>query len=170
MIDNQKTKQKTQINRFKKRFYKEHNIHLYVISPIVSIETLTLDKYKELTLECILEDHPKYINYNFSTKCKERNFVMYIQVMSSIAHKNGYSLVSIAESIFRTHATVINSCRTVDNAIETKNKNFCRILEKIQNKINAYVGIIPENIETKDDTKSSSDPIWDQARRFINES
>jgi hypothetical protein len=169
MIDNQKIKQKAQIERFKKKFYREHDIKLYVLTPVTSKSTLTLAIYKELTLHAIVEDHPKYKNYDFKTRTRERDFIMYIQVMSFLAFNDGYSKTSIGKAIFRGHATIINSCKTVSNGIETKDKTFCKILEKLQKKIDGYVGIITKDIKRKDDTKSSSDPIWDQARRFINQ-
>ena len=168
MIDTQKIKQKAQIERFKNKFYREHDIKLYVLTPTSCKSSLTLTKYKQITMHSIVEDHPKYAKYNFKTKSKERDFIVYIQVMSFLANKDGYSLTAIGKSIFRNHATIINSCKIVNNGIETKDKDICRVLEKIQTKINTYVGTITKDIKGEDDTKSVSDPIWDEARRFIN--
>lgn len=168
MIDNQKIKQSSQIERFKKKFYREHNIELYILTPANSEEGLTLDKYKELTKLAMVEEHPKYKNYDFNTKSRERDFIQYIQVMSFLADKDGYSKTSIGKAIFRNHATVINSCRTVRNGIDTKDRDLCNVLERVQQKIDIYVGTITENNKRKDNTKSMSDPIWDEARRFIN--
>ena len=36
MVDTQKIKQKAQIERFKKRFYREHDIKLFVLTPAIS--------------------------------------------------------------------------------------------------------------------------------------
>tara|TARA_R110001592_G_scaffold51221_1_gene157823 strand:+ start:5157 stop:5666 length:510 start_codon:yes stop_codon:yes gene_type:complete len=168
MIDNQKIKQTSQIERFKKKFYREHNIELYILSPATSENELTLDKYKELTKLALVEDHPKYKNYDFNTKSRERDFIQYIQVMSFLANKNGYSKCSIGKAIFKSHATVINSCKMVENGIDTKDRELCKVLESVQQKIDIYVGIVTENIERKNNTKPMSDPIWDEARRFIN--
>ena len=168
MIDNQKIKQNSQIERFKKKFYKEHNVELYILTPATSEDVLTLEKYKELTKLAMVEDHPKYKDYNFKTKSRERDFIQYIQVMSFLADKDGYSKTAIGKAIYRNHATVINSCRTVRNGIDTKNKDLCNVLEKVQQKIDIYVGTITENNKRKDNTKSVSDPIWDEARHFIN--
>lgn len=168
MIDNQKIKQKLQIKHFKRKFYKEHNIQLYILTPAISKTELTLDKYKELTKLALVEDHPKYKDYDFSTKSRERDFVQYIQVMSFLANRAGYSKCSIGKAIFKNHATVINSCKIVDNGIHTKDKELCKVLESVQQKIDIYVGTITENTEGKNNTKPVSDPIWDEARRFIN--
>ena len=169
MIENQKIRQEREIKAFRLKFLKEHDVKLFIIVPKLNIDhTCTLEIYKKITLECIKEDHPKYKKYTFKTKSKERDFITYIQVMSFLASNDGYSLTAIGKSIFRNHATIINSCKIVNNGIETKNKDICRVLEKIQTKINTYVGTITKDIKGKDDTKSVSDPIWDEARRFIN--
>jgi hypothetical protein len=74
---------------------------------------------------------------------------------------------AIGEAINRNHATVINSCKIVSNAVYTKDENFTRILKKLQNKIDNYVGLITEDIERENDTKSVPDPIWNEARHFL---
>ena len=169
MIENQKIRQEREIKAFKLKFLREHDIKLFIIAPKLDADhACTLEVYKKITLECIREDHPKYKKYTFKTKSKERDFVTYIQVMSFLASNDGYSLTAIGKSIFRNHATIINSCKIVNNGIETKDKDICRVLEKIQTKINTYVGTITKDIKGKDDTESVSDPIWDEARRFIN--
>jgi len=168
MIDTQKIKQKAQIKHFKKKFYKEHNIKLFVLTPAISKSKLSLSMYKKLTLLAIVDKHPRYANFNFKTKIRERDFILYIQAMSFLANKDGYSKTSIAKAIYRNHATVINSCKTINNGIDTEDKKICDILQDLQTKIDTYVGTATKNIKRKDDTKPVSDPIWDEARRFIN--
>ena len=167
MIDNQKITQKAQIEGFKKKFYREHNVKLYVLSPSTSKVEVTLETYKELIMECIVEDHPKYRKYNFKTKTKERDFITYLQVMSFMAHNDGYSKTAIAISIFRNHATVINSCKIITNGIETKNATIIRIIRELKLKINLYVETISNNTQRKYDTEPVPDTIWDEARRFL---
>ena len=127
----------------------------------------TLEVYKKITLECIREDHPKYKKYTFKTKSKERDFVTYIQVMSFLASNDGYSLTAVGNSIFRNHATIINSRRIISNGIETKEPSINRILKKIQTKIDDYVGIISEDIKSKPITEPELDPIWYEAKDLI---
>ena len=168
MIDTQKIKQKAQIKDFKKEFYKEHNIKLFVLTPAISESKLSLSMYKKLTLLAIVEKYPRYANFTFKTKIRERDFILYIQAMSFLANKDGYSKTSIGKAIYRNHATVINSCKTISNGIDTEDKKICDILQNLQTKIDTYVGTATKNIKRKDDTKPVSDPIWDEARRFIN--
>jgi|TARA_R110000796_G_scaffold19371_2_gene58254 chromosomal replication initiation ATPase DnaA len=172
MTDNQKIEQKikqiTQIKKFKLEFYKEHDIKLFILSPKTDNQhACTLETYKALTMLSIVEDHPKFKDYNFDTRSRERDFIMYIQVMSFLANNDGYSKTAIGEAINRNHATVINSCKIVSNAVYTKDENFTRILKKLQNKIDNYVGLITEDIERENDTKSVPDPIWNEARHFL---
>tara|TARA_R110000824_G_scaffold226928_1_gene414755 strand:+ start:348 stop:857 length:510 start_codon:yes stop_codon:yes gene_type:complete len=168
MIDTQKIKQKAQIKDFKKEFYKEHNIKLFVLTPAISESKLSLSMYKKLTLLAIVEKYPRYANFTFKTKIRERDFILYIQAMSFLANKDGYSKTSIGKAIYRNHATVINSCKTISNGIDTEDKKICDILQNLQTKIDTYVGTATKNIKRKDDTKPVSDTIWDEARRFIN--
>ena len=167
MIDTQKIKQKAQIERFKNKFYRDHDIKLFILTPTSCKSSLTLTKYKQITMHSIVEDHPKYAKYNFKTKSKERDFIVYIQVMSFLANKDGYSLTAIGKSIFRNHATIINSRKIISNGIETKEPNINRILTKIQTKIEDYVGIIPEDVKSKPITKPELDPIWYEAKDLI---
>ena len=46
MIDTQKIKQKAQIERFKNKFYRDHDIKLFILTPTSSKSSLTLTKYK----------------------------------------------------------------------------------------------------------------------------
>ena len=168
MIENQKIRQEREIKAFKLKFLREHNIKLFIITPKLDADhACTLEVYKKITLECIREDHPKYKKYTFKTKSKERDFITYIQVMSFLASNDGYSLTAIGKSIFRNHATIINSRKIISNGIETKEPNINRILTKIQTKIEDYVGIIPEDVKSKPITKPELDPIWYEAKDLI---
>jgi hypothetical protein len=168
MIENQKIRQEREIKAFKLKFLREHNIKLFIITPKLDADhACTLEVYKKITLECIREDHPKYKKYTFKTKSKERDFVTYIQVMSFLASNDGYSLTAVGNSIFRNHATIINSRRIIGNGIETKEPSINRILKKIQTKIDDYVGIISEDIKSKPITEPKLDPIWYEAKDLI---
>ena len=102
MIDTQKIKQKAQIKDFKKEFYKEHNIKLFVLTPAISESKLSLSMYKKLTLLAIVEKYPRYANFTFKTKIRERDFILYIQAMSFLANKDGYSKTSIGKAIWNS--------------------------------------------------------------------
>ena len=168
MTDNQNVNLESLINRFKRQIYREYGVEIYIMKAVESEHKCTLDKYKEITLKCIRRSHPKYSNYTFKTRTRERDFLTYVQAMSFLAHNDGYSLTAIAESIHRTHATVINSCNMIKNGLDTKDKKILKTLTQINNKLDTYVGTISTNVIAEAEPKPVSDPIWDAARRFIN--
>ena len=87
--------------------------------------------------------------------------------MCYIAWKDGHSKTKIGEAIGRNHATIINSCRAIDNGFFAKDKLVIETFDRLINKLLEHVGTIPENLEDECKSKSSIDPIWDEARRFI---
>ena len=168
MTENQNIIQKSEIKSFKRKFEKDHGVELYIISSLGPDNTITLNKYKKFTKECIDEHHPKYNKYTFKTKSKERDFVQYIQAMSFLAHTDGYSYTAIGKAVNRNHATIIHSCKLVKNCIENNDMEFIKVLNTIQKKIDKYVGTISEDFKRKDVSKSVPNTIWDEARRIIN--
>ena len=93
--------------------------------------------------------------------------MIYTQTFSYVCHLMGYSKTRIGVYLGRTHATIINSCRRVENGLETNDKLTLDTYNKIINEIENYVGNVPENIKCKSDTKPATDTIWDQARRLL---
>ena len=170
MIDNQdiKQQQRSEIKKFQLDFENKHGIELYIISSLKEGHTLTLKKFTHITKQCIAEDYPKYKNYTYKTKSRERDFVKYIQAMSFLAHTDGYSYTAIGKAVNRNHATIIHSCKLVKNCIENNDMEFIKVLNTIQKKIDKYVGTISEDFKRKDVSKSVPNTIWDEARRFIN--
>ena len=150
MIDNQdiKQQQRSEIKKFQLDFENKHGIELYIISSLKEGHTLTLKKFAHITKQCIAEDYPKYKNYTYKTKSRERDFVKYIQAMSFLA--------------------IIHSCKLVKNCIENNDMEFIKVLNTIQKKIDKYVGTISEDFKRKDVSKSVPNTIWDEARRIIN--
>ena len=86
--------------------------------------------------------------------------------MCYIAWQDGHTKTSIARSIGKNHATVINSCRMMENAFFAKDREIIETFDKLMAKLIEYVGTVPANLEEKDDTQPMSDPIWDQAKEF----
>jgi chromosomal replication initiation ATPase DnaA len=170
MIDNQdiKQQQRNEIKKFQLDFEDKHGIELYIISSLKEGHTLTLKKFTHITKQCIAEDYPKYKNYTYKTKSRERDFVKYIQAMSFLAHTDGYSYTAIGKAVNRNHATIIHSCKLVKNCIENNDMEFIKVLNTIQKKIDKYVGTISEDFKRKDVSKSVPNTIWDEARRIIN--
>ena len=167
MTEDQNLIQKSEIKNFKRKFELDHGVELYIISSLGPDNTITLNKYKKFTKDCIDEHYPKYSKYTFKTKSKERDFVQYIQAMSFLAHADGYSYTAIGKAINRNHATVMHSCKTVKDAIETNNINFIIILNQLQKKIDNYVGTISEDFKVKAKPEPKPYTVWDEARRII---
>tara|TARA_B110000977_G_scaffold161225_1_gene206048 strand:- start:492 stop:1007 length:516 start_codon:yes stop_codon:yes gene_type:complete len=170
MIDNQdiKQQQRNEIKKFQLDFEDKHGIELYIISSLKEGHTLTLKKFTHITKQCIAEDYPKYKNYTYKTKSRERDFVKYIQAMSFLAHTDGYSYTAIGKAVNRNHATIIHSCKLVKNCIENNDMEFIKVLNTIQKKIDKYVGTISEDFKREDVSKPVPNTIWDEARRIIN--
>jgi hypothetical protein len=88
-------------------------------------------------------------------------------MMSYLAHKEGHSKTSIGKFLKRNHATVINSCTMIENGFFTNDKKVMDAHNNTIKHLEKYVGTISEDNESEDNTKSSVDPIWDEARRII---
>ena len=169
MPQNQTLTQKKDIESFKKEFRNKHGVTLYIFTPTDARYRIPLDSYLEVCLACIHEHHPelRYIKKVKGTRLRKRDYVKWIQVMCYIAWKDGHSKTEIGRAIGKNHATIINSCRMVDNGFFAKDKLVIETFDRLINKLLEHVGTIPENLEDECKSKSSIDPIWDEARRFI---
>ena len=171
MTENQGVTQASQdkkIQSFKKKFFKEYGVHLYVYSAGEPDYRIDLKTLEECTLVALKKSYPVY-NYmkHLRYRTREKAYITHCHVMSYIAHNEGYTKTSIAKFLLKNHATVINSCKQVDNALFTKDKLILTALNNILKEIETYVGIVPKNFESQLDSKPSVDPIWDKARNFI---
>lgn len=169
MSQNQQVEQRKEIEAFKKAFRKKHGVTLYVFTPSEERYRIPIDEYHKVTLAVIHENNPefKYIKKISGTRLRKRDYVKWIQTMCYIAWQDGHTKTSIARSIGKNHATVINSCRMMENAFFAKDREIMETFDKLMSKLIEYVGTVPANLEEKDDTQPMSDPIWDQARSFI---
>jgi hypothetical protein len=167
MITNQELKQNLEIKAFKDRILKIYGVKLFVYMNVNTNYDIDLEVMGKCTLKAIKTNHIEYRNINSLTVRKRpRSFLIYIQALSYIAYKNGYSKSSIGLYLNRTHATVINSIKMVENALFTNDKKILKTLDNILKEIE-HVGTIPENFKSKPEPKSNIDPIWDEARHFI---
>tara|TARA_B100000780_G_scaffold161749_1_gene113062 strand:- start:546 stop:1061 length:516 start_codon:yes stop_codon:yes gene_type:complete len=171
MSNNQELTQKLEIENFKEQFLQTFGLNVYVYTEQEPDFKISLDIFHHCTLIALRNNLPEY-NYlkNLKTKTRFRPYLAYVQAMSFMAFKEGHSKSSIALSIKRTHATVINSIRVVEDGFFCKDRNIVDAFNHIIKEIEIHVGTIPENLKSKPNTKSSSDPIWDEARRIINQS
>lgn len=169
MTEDQEIIQKIEIESFRKTFRQRHGINLYVYMPKQERYRIPLDTFLEITLECIHEHNPehKWIKSIKNIALRKRSYVKWVQIMCYIAWKDGHSKSEIGRAIGKNHATVINSCRNVEDGMHVGDKIVMETYNIIINKIVEYVGTVPENLENKNNSKSSTDPIWDEARRFL---
>jgi|TARA_R110000796_G_scaffold103914_1_gene213391 hypothetical protein len=168
MSNNQELTQKVDIKEFKKQFYHKYGVELYIYSAGEPNYKIGLDIFEECALIALKKNNPRY-NYmdNMQSKLRSRPYLVYTQAMSYLAYVGGHTKSSIGQYINKNHATIINSIKQVENALFTKEPMLNDALNNTLKEIENYVGIIPEDITSKLNSQSNSDPIWDKARRFI---
>ena len=96
-----------------------------------------------------------------------RDYLVYVQMMSYLAHKEGHSKTSIGKFLKRNHATVINSCTMIENGYFTNDKKVMDAHNNIIKHLEKYVGTISEDTESKPDSKPELDPIWYEAKNLL---
>ncbi len=171
MADNQTLTPELEILRFKKKFLKKYNQHLYIFTMKPTSEKTDIHVFKAVAWEALVENHPEFKSLlSLSSKCRKRQFILYMQAMSFLAKNEGYSYNYIGKSLNRTHATILNGVRQIENQLFTKNKACKEAFVNITKKLDKYVGTVPKDTEEQPDSKSNTDPIWDEARRFLAQS
>ena len=168
MTESQLVEQKQDIKVFKERFLNRYGIKVHIFLPDAPQNKIALDTAHLCTLAAFYSEYPEF-SYVSSllVRLRKREFMIYTQTFSYVCHLMGYSKTRIGVYLGRTHATIINSCRRVENGLETNDKLTLDTYNKIINEIENYVGNVPENIKCKSDTKPATDTIWDQARRLL---
>jgi hypothetical protein len=171
MTDNQLVKSKKDIIDFKRKYKKIYGIDLYIYAKKELKKNIDIQLYIKCALECFEEEHPdlKHIN-KIDYKTRLRCFLVYVQTMCYLANKDGWSKNFIGRKINKNHATVVNSCRRIKDGLEVNDELVVKTYHQLINKLTEYVGTIPKNLKTKDQSESSVDTIWDEARRFIAQS
>tara|TARA_R110002012_G_scaffold5109_1_gene23225 strand:- start:69 stop:626 length:558 start_codon:yes stop_codon:yes gene_type:complete len=98
---------------------------------------------------------------------RKRELIMWTQTFSYIARTMGFTCTGIAKHLDRNHATVISSCKVVKGYLEVGDIQYTRVFIQIMKSIKNYVGIISTDTESKDDTKSILNALWDQEKSVI---
>lgn len=168
MADNQLVEQKNLIKDFKSKFYADYGINLHVFIPPKEDDKITLNILEIVTLAAFYRDFPElsYIE-SLHNRLRKKEYITYVQAFSYLAYKLGYNKNRIGRYLNRTHATVINSCRRVEDGMDTKDKFTLSVYNSIIKELENYVGNLPKNIKGKNDSKPISNSIWDQARRLL---
>ena len=168
MANNQQLNQKQEIAEFKKSFYRTYGVKLYIYTPLEENKKIPLGIFHDSALAALHEHHPRFRRVkNLQNRTRFRDYLVYVQVMSYLAHKEGHTKSSIGKFLKRNHATVINSCKMIENGFFSNEQTVMDAHNNTLKHLEKYVGTISEDNESKDNTKSSVDPIWDEARRII---
>ncbi len=168
MSDNQELNQREEISLFKKSFYKNHGIKLYIYTPQDQNKKIPLGIFHDSALLALHENHPKFQSIKtLQHRTRLREFLVYVQVMSYLAHKEGHTKTSIGRFLKRNHATIINSCKMIENGFFTNDESVMNAHNNTLIKIKEYVGTISENTDDEDNTKPSPNTVWDEARRIL---
>jgi hypothetical protein len=168
MTESQLVEQKQDIKVFKELFLNRYGIKVHIFLPNAPQDKIALDTVHLCTLAALYSEYPEFSHIvSLLERVRKREFMIYAQTFSYVCHLIGYSKTRIGIYLGRTHATIINSCRRVENGLETNDKLTLDTFNKLVNEIENYVGNVPENIKCKTDTKPAPDTIWDQARRLL---
>jgi hypothetical protein len=167
MTNTQEVKQTLEIKAFKERILKVYGANIFIYTKDNTMFNINLKTIGECTLKAVKEHHPEFNHIkSLYVRKRPRPFLVYVQALSYIAYKDGHSKTSIGLYLKRSHATVINSIKMVENALFTNDKLILKAIDNILKEIE-HVGTIPKNLKSKPESKPSVDTIWDEARRFI---
>jgi len=167
MTNNQEIKQELEIEVFKERMLKVYGANVFVYTKNNTKFNIDLETIGACALQAVKNNNPEFNHIkSLSIRKRPRPFLVYVQALSYIAYKDGHSKTNIGLYLKRTHATVINSIKMVENALFTKDKLILKAIDNILKEIE-HVGTIPKNLKSKPEPKPSVDIIWDEARHFI---
>jgi len=167
MTINQELKQNSEIKEFKKRILKMYGTNVFIYMKTDTNFNVDLETMGKCTMRVMKKYHTEFKHIkSLGVRKRPRAFLVYVQALSYIAYKDGHSKSSIGIYLKRTHATVINSIKMVENALCTNDQLILNAIDNILKEIE-HVGTIPENFKSKPEPKPSIDTIWDEARRFI---
>tara|TARA_B110000902_G_C14106460_1_gene512673 strand:- start:45 stop:551 length:507 start_codon:yes stop_codon:yes gene_type:complete len=159
------------IKEFKKSFFVKHNVQVFVFTPSEEEYLIPLDVILECAHKAFVTNHPefKWIT-SMTSRIRHREYQIYYQTASHIAWYSGHNKTSISKSVNRTHASIINAIKMVDNAYFTKNKAVLTAYKQILKLIIENVGTIPEDIKRKIDSQPNAHLVWDEEQNLITSS
>jgi hypothetical protein len=167
MTNTQEIKQELEIKAFKERILKVYGVNIFIYTKDNTKFNIDLETIGACALKAVKKNNPELDHIkSLCVRKRPRPFLVYVQALSYIAYKDGHSKTSIGLYLKRSHATVINSIKMVENALFTNDKLILKAIDNILKEIE-HVGTIPKNFKSKPESKPSVDTIWDEARRFI---
>ena len=167
MINTQELTQKEEIEAFKKRIYINFGVRIHVLAEEPVKVKIALKTLHACTLKALKANDPCYNDVkSLDYRNRRRSYLVYVQTMSYIAFKEGYSKTDIGRLIKRDHATIINSIKQIENAFFTSEFIVIDAFNNIIKEIHAYVGTLPENIKKQINAQSSVPPIWNEKKNY----
>tara|TARA_R110000868_G_scaffold333511_1_gene594323 strand:- start:323 stop:751 length:429 start_codon:yes stop_codon:yes gene_type:complete len=142
MISNQKITAKKAIEGFKKEFLKIYKIELYIMEKKPNdLNDLTLDEYSNIIYKSLIENYSEYANCkSLGENIRKQELVMHRQLFFYIAYHAGIATKSrLGRYIGRDHATVIDGIKKVQNYLDSNDKVFLKIYNKVTKNIKEYV-------------------------------
>ena len=168
MANNQELNQEQDIVEFKKSFLTKHGIKLYIYTPKEKKKIIPIGVFHDSALTALHKDQPIFRNIKtLQNRTRFRDYIVYVQVMSYLAHKEGHSKTSIGKFLKRNHATIINSCKMIENGFFSNDKTVMHAYNNTLKQLEDYVGTIPKDTKSKPNTKPELDPIWYEAKNLI---
>jgi len=156
------------IKKFKKTFFNKHNVEVYVFTPVEDEYILSLQKIDKCATNAFIKNNPSYKWIkSMASRNRRREFQVYYQSMSHIAHIAGHTKTKIGKKLGKNHASIINAVRSVENGFYAKDRNMIHAYQQILKEIIEHVGTIPENIKRKIDSQPNSHLVWDEKQDSV---
>jgi hypothetical protein len=167
MTSNQRLTHKEEIYAFKEHILKNYGINIHVMVEELADFKINLEVLHKCALKALKDNEPLFRDVkSLEYRTRLRPYLVYVQAMSYIAFKEGYSKTDIGRVIKRDHATIINSIKQMENAFFTSEFIVIEAFNNINKEIRAYVGTLPENIKTQINTQSSIPPVWNEKKNY----
>ena len=130
--------------------------------------TNKLKELEQIVLHTIRQIDPSLSNMDsMIVKSRRRDVLIWVQCLSYIARKLGFTTTRIGEFINRDHATVLHSVKSVQNMIDTNETDYMVVHKAVLKNIKDYVGIISTNTEGENDTQSILDSLRNKEESVI---
>jgi chromosomal replication initiation ATPase DnaA len=114
-------------------------------SAVLNSLNLTMDDVRNLIQDLIDEQEysPRNKNKSYTLEADHRDIrlVFYRKIYCYITHKlMRYSSKEVGQSINRDHSTVLHSCKSVEDMIDTQDEAFTRVVLKLNKKTKELYG------------------------------
>lgn len=145
-----------EVEEFSERIKKKYGVTVGMyVKEKVDKHVISLAELRTLVEKSILEQCPEESGSLFKTRRKPT--IDYQHSFCLIAWEFlGYPKTNIARYLGRNHATVINSINKAQGWLDINDAEFTYVHNNVLEKVNKYVGNVPENTEERNDTKPVS--------------